>query len=103
MDGIPMRPRFKPALVAFLTVFALLIIAVPPARAADCDRECLRGFISQYLNAMVAHTPASLATGDKFRFTENAVTMKLGEGLWKTASAVGTYRQDILDVRQGMA
>jgi hypothetical protein len=29
--------------------------------------------------------------------------MKLGEGLWKNASAIRAYRQDILDVRQGVA
>jgi hypothetical protein len=29
--------------------------------------------------------------------------MKLGEGLWKSISGLGSYRQDILDVRQGVA
>jgi hypothetical protein len=29
--------------------------------------------------------------------------MKLGEGLWKNASKIRGYRQDILDVRQGVA
>jgi hypothetical protein len=37
------------------------------------------------------------------RFTENAQDLKLGEGLWRTAQAVGPFRQDILDVRQGVA
>jgi hypothetical protein len=73
------------------------------ASAADCDRECLRGFITQYLNAMVAHKPGSLAVSGKVRFTEDTVTMKLGEGLWKNASGIRTHRQDILDVRQGVA
>jgi hypothetical protein len=27
----------------------------------------------------------------------------LGDGLWKTASGLGTFRQDIIDVRQGVA
>jgi hypothetical protein len=73
------------------------------ASGADCDRECLRGVITQYLNAMVAHNPGALAVNNKVRFTENSVTIKLGEGLWKDASGLGSYRQDILDVRQGMA
>jgi hypothetical protein len=80
-----------------------LTAAIPAAQAADCDRECLRGVITQYLNAMVAHKPGSLAVSDKLKFTENTVAMKLGEGLWKSASGMGTYRQDILDVRQGVA
>jgi hypothetical protein len=94
--------RVKSALTGclFLSVVAACISS---ARAADCDRECLRGMITQYLNAMVAHTPGSLAVSDKVRFTEDAVTMKLGEGLWKNASGIGAYRQDILDVGQGTA
>ncbi len=86
---------------------ALLLIAaaaVPnPARAADCDRDCLRGVITQYLDAMVAHNPAAAPTAPKVRFTEDTVEMKLGEGLWKNASKITAYRQDILDVRQGVA
>jgi hypothetical protein len=73
------------------------------AAAADCDRECLRGFITQYLNALVAHNPGALPVAEKVRFTEDSVEMRLGEGLWKNASRLRTYRQDILDVRQGVA
>jgi len=51
---------------------------------------------------MVAHNPGALAASDKARFTEDTVTMKLGEGLWKNASGIRTHRQDILDVRQGV-
>ena len=81
----------------------LAVLAAFPSHAADCDRECLRGFVTQYLNAMVAHNPAPLPLSGNVRFTEDAATMKLGEGLWKTATGLGTYRQGILDVRQGVA
>ena len=83
--------------------FAVALLLPLTASAADCDRECLGGFITQYLNAMVAHKPGALAVSDKVRFTEDTVTMKLGEGLWKNASGIRTHRQDILDVRQGVA
>jgi len=73
------------------------------AHAADCDRDCLRGFITQYLDAMVAHNPGTLPLAAKVRFTEDTVEMRLGEGLWKNASKIRAYRQDILDVRQGVA
>jgi hypothetical protein len=86
-----------------LGVLLALTASLPAARAADCDRECLRGVITRYLNAMVAHSPGVLAVSDKVRFTEDTVAMKLGEGLWKTASGIRGYRQDILDVRQGVA
>jgi len=88
------------------SALALLIAlaALPgPVRAADCDRDCLRGVITQYLDAMIAHNPAAAPVASKVRFTEDIVEMKLGEGLWKNASKVRGYRQDILDVRQGVA
>jgi len=79
--------------------------AVQPTNAArqSCDRECLRGFMTQYLNALIAHKPGNLPVSDKVRFTENTVDLKLGEGIWKTASTLTPYRQDIIDVRQGIA
>ena len=82
-----------------LALFALTASAAP----ADCDRACLRGFITQYLDAMLTHNPDTLPLSDKVRFTEDTVEMKLGEGLWKNASKIRSYRQDILDVRQGVA
>ena len=91
-----MQMKFTPAI--FLAVLASI-----PSRAADCDRECLRGFITQYLNALVAHNPATLPVSGSVRFTEDAATRKLGEGLWKTATGIGGYRQDILDAREGVA
>lgn len=92
------------------TVILLLILLVPAFNASpqatsggSCDRECLRGFITQYLNAMVEHNPRALQTAPNARFTEDTVTMPLGEGLWKNATKLRTYRQDILDVREGVA
>ena len=74
------------------------------ARAADgCDRACLRGFITRYLDAMVAHTPGALPVSPTLRVTEDTVDMKLGDGLWKQASKIRPYRLDILDVAQGVA
>src|SRR5690349_12223073 len=49
-----------------------------PARAAEgCDRACLRGFITRYLDAMVAHTPGALPVSPALRFTEDYVDLKL--------------------------
>ena len=81
----------------------LLVLFATFAHAADCDRDCLRGVITQYLDAMIAHNPAAAPVAAKVRFTEDTVDMRLGEGLWKNASKLRGYRQDILDVRQGVA
>jgi hypothetical protein len=77
--------------------------AVHAGAAATCDRECLRGFITQYLDALVAHDPSALPLSAKVRFTEDSVEMHLGDGLWKDASRIRAFRQDILDARQGIA
>jgi hypothetical protein len=68
-----------------------------------CDRECLSGFITQYLDAMIAHKPDLLPVAANARFTEDCREMKLGEGLWKSISRLRDYRRDILDVREGVA
>jgi hypothetical protein len=79
------------------------IAAAQRSTLAACDRECLRGFVTQYLDAMVAHNPKALPLGSAARFTENTKTMPLGEGLWKNATKLRAYRQDFLDVRDGHA
>ncbi len=80
-----------------------LLAFLNPAVAQTCDRDCLKGMLTRYLNAVVAHDPKGLPLAPDVRFTENTQEMKLGEGLWKTAGALGTFRQDVLDVRQGVA
>jgi len=82
---------------------SLMLLAVGTLQAADCDRACLGGFITQYLDAMVAHAPAKLPLAPNVRFTEDGVDMKLGDGLWKNASKIRAYREDVLDTRQGVA
>jgi len=94
------RVHLSRTLPALLLAFAA---TTTRAHAAACDRECLRGFVTQYLSAMVAHNPAALPLAANARFTEDTATMKLGEGLWKKASGLRSYRQDILDVREGVA
>ena len=86
-----------------LTLCAMSGIAALAQSGTSCDRECLRGFVTQYLNAMVAHNPSALPTAPNVRFTEDTQTLKLGEGLWKNANAIQAYRQDFLDVRGGTA
>jgi hypothetical protein len=73
------------------------------ASGAGCGRECLKGFITKYLDALVAHKPDGLPIASNARFTEDCKEMKLGEGLWKGITRLRDYRRDILDVRQGVA
>ena len=87
-----------------LLLFVVVITSVPLSRAqSNCDRKCLQGIVTQYLDAMVAHKPESAPTAPNVRFTEDTQVLKLGEGLWKNASKIRPYRQDFIDVRQGGA
>ncbi len=85
-------------------LFLAGLCAMSSAFAADtCDRQCLRGFVTAYLNALVAHDPSTLPVAANVKFTEDNVEKKLGEGLWKTASKLRAFRQDVLDVKQNTA
>ena len=63
----------------------------------------LRGYVTAYLNALVAHDPAALPVAANVKFTEDNVQKKLGEGLWQTASKLRAFRQDVLDDRHSTA
>ncbi len=62
------------------------------AASSSCDRECLNGFIDQYLAAMVTHDPSHLPLAKTVKFTEDGVPLELGDGLWATASGLGGYK-----------
>jgi len=108
-----MRTRTRVALVAGLGAAVLgfgfpadtmrALSPVVQAQGARCDRQCLGDIMTRYLNAVVAHDPKALPLSEKVRFTEDTVEMKLGEGLWKTASKLRPYRVDFIDVQMGMA
>jgi len=82
---------------------ALVLFGTSPAQAAECNRDCLRGMITRYAEALVAHTPQSLPLAPDARFTEDSRQLALGEGAWKTVTRAGSFRQDYLDVRKGIA
>src|ERR1700723_2589461 len=87
-----MQSRSRNLFAGIAIAAALLLVSVRPVFAKDCDRACLGDLVTQYLKDMTAHNPAALPVSPNVRFTEN------GDGLWRTASGLGTYRQDILDV-----
>jgi hypothetical protein len=73
------------------------------ASASTCDRKCLSGFVTKYLDALVAHKPGDVPVAPNARFTEDCKEMKLGEGLWAGISRLRDYRRDIMDVRDQTA
>src|SRR5262245_28268960 len=73
-------------------------------RAATCDRECLRGKVTQVLYAFVKHDVSGLPVADTLRVTEDAVEKPLAKvGLVNTVTRLRGFRQDIIDERAGVA
>src|SRR6185369_8431182 len=75
---------------------------IAPA-AENCDRACLSGLVTQYLDALVTHDPSKLPLADNARFVEDSKGIKPGDGLWKSATAKGQFRQDYIDTRKQVA
>ncbi len=94
--------KFRYLALLFVEILAIVLVTTPAADAR-CNRECLTGFISKYLDAMLSHDPERLPTSTNLKFTEDSEPMKLGEGLWKNASVIRPFRRDVLDVPQGIA
>lgn len=103
-----------------LPVAAVLILAAVAASSArtqsiappadydpnfnyDCGRACLNGFLDQYLAAVVAHDPSRLPLGRDAKYTENGEVLKIGDGLWGTASSAPSYKIYADDPQAGQA
>ncbi len=86
-----------------LLLLSLALVAAQPALAQNCDRDCLRSHITHYLDAMIKHDSGLLPLAPEVRFTEDNEDLDLGEGLWRAIEGLGTFRQDVLDVRNATA
>src|ERR1700688_4427617 len=89
-------------------LFAFLVCASAACAAAlaapdTCDRACLKTALDQYLTAVVTHNPSAAPLFSGFRQTENAVVVKLGTGVWKSATGLGKVQRRYLDVLSGQA
>jgi len=87
--------------VLALCLFAVTTaFATSPAAAADCDRECLRGKVSEVLYALADHDVSTLAVADNLRVTEDGVEKPLRQvDLVRSVTRLQGYRQDIIDER----
>ncbi len=56
----------------FILGLVLMAGAARPENVT-CDRDCLRGITTQYLNALVAHNPNAVPVAANVRFTEDTV------------------------------
>jgi hypothetical protein len=93
-------------IVGLLLVSCALGAATTSAQRAPavCDRECLRGKVTQLLYALVKHDISGLPVAPTLRVTEDAVEKPLAKvGLVGTVTRLRGFRQDIIDERAGVA
>ena len=96
-------------LAAAASLLALSAVGASPAAAAteaaatSCDRACLKDLLTQYVDALARGDHAGLPLAERFRFTENSQAMKLGQGLWKSVTGKGAFRQDYIDTARQIA
>ena len=88
------------AVLCAIVAFALL---PSPAAAQSCDRQCLSGLVTRYIEAVLAHDPSLLPLAEDVRYTEGGAYVPLGEGAWQSLTARGTFRHDYLDTTRQVA
>lgn len=92
-----------------MKILAMAVAAMTPVTAshgaqgnpAACDRSCLDGMLDTYLDALVAREPLKVPIAPQLRATENGVPISLGDGHWKTATGIGSYRIRVIDPTTG--
>ncbi len=94
----------KTILGFLLAVCVWGVTATAAQSPTTCDRECLRGKVTQVLYAFVKHDVSKLSVASTLRVTEDAVEKPLANvGLVKTVTRLRGFRQDIIDERAGVA
>ncbi len=95
----------KKTILGLLLVVCLLVFTVNAQQPdTTCDRECLRGKVTQLLYAFLKHDVSKLPVANTLRVTEDAVEKPLARvSLVNTVTRLRGFRQDIIDERGGVA
>jgi hypothetical protein len=102
IEGKTMKKKEILGLLMVVCVWTVTVNAQQPA--TTCDRECLRGKVTQLLYAFLKHDVSKLPVADTLRVTEDAVEKPLARvGLVNTVTRLRGFRQDIIDERSGVA
>jgi hypothetical protein len=90
-------------LLTLAVSFTVSASATPAAQGAppSCDRQCLYGFLDQYLAALKAKDPSRLPLARNFRYSENNVMMNFPDGVWGTVTGLGDYNLRTADPMNG--
>ena len=91
--------RYIFAVTVFLTLSLGLINSA--TAVVECNRQCLKGFLNTYLQALKANDSSSLPVTRNVKYTENGVRLNLDDGLWHTVTDLPVYRIDVVDEEAG--
>ncbi len=73
------------------------------ANAQNCDRACLSAHLEKYLSGVVSHKPAEAGLFIGFRQTENSVVIPEGQGVWASATGLGSVQRRYFDPTKNTA
>ena len=97
-----MKNGMIPGLLLGISMWGVTANAAQSAIA--CDRECLRGKVTQLLYAFLKHDVSEIPVAGTLRVTEDAAGKPLAKvGLVRTVTRLRGFRQDIVDERAGVA
>ena len=78
----------------------VLVLASPVQAQPGCDRACLEGHVSTFLEALYANTPEAVGLAAGARISNNNSLVGLQEAFWDGAVETA-YRWDIANPRLG--
>src|SRR5580658_5165222 len=86
-----MHNKYRLAMLLVTAVAAICPALVQAETLITCKtRACYDRLVDDYLAALVAHDPSRIAFAPDARLVENIKATRIGEGLWKTATATPT-------------
>jgi hypothetical protein len=97
------RHRLEIPAIAAAALVSLSAFSSASAAAQACDRACLTGLMTQFIDAVVTHDFSTLPLTDDVKYTEDSRNARLGEGIWQSITANGGFRQDYIDARKQVA
>ncbi|MGD8808944.1 MAG: hypothetical protein PVG24_05030 [Gammaproteobacteria bacterium] len=83
-----------------LSGLMLLVLASSAQAQSGCDRACLEGHVSDYLDALYDNTPAAVPLARGAKISDNNRLVGLREAFWENAQETA-YRWDIANPRLG--
>ena len=93
--------RCLPLMLAVCLMVAGTAAAQPGRATGPCDRSCLETMAEQYLEALAAKDPKRLPIAPGAKYTENGQRLQVGDGVWNSISARGSYKLFVTDATAG--